>query len=186
MAGRRALRIGAEGGAEGRGRGLHRLGSRAGSRAGWPPSGQLLLRKDPGVAGSAPEDLGADPVLLATAGAFPTAPVRALVDAAEVPAAHVAGRTLAEGMDTGRDDVADRNCGNNQNRYHARYSLLTPPEPPVALVPPFTRAGYRDPERVGHRRSYWGWISPPVFAHLHRVNHSGRICEVILTRRLPQ
>src|SRR5881296_3677929 len=90
------------------------------------PGSQLLLRKDPGVAGSAPEDLGADPILLATAGAASTAPVRALVDAAEVPARHVAGRTLAEGMDARRDDVADRNNGNNQNRYHDWYSLLTP------------------------------------------------------------
>src|SRR5690348_10291600 len=185
MAGRRVLRIGAEGGADRPGEGTASAGLAGGVACRLLPPGQLLLRKDPGVAGSAPEDLGAYPVLLATAGAFSAAPVRALVDAAEVPAAHVASRTLAQGVDTGRDDVADRNYGNNQNRYHARYSLLTPPEPPVALVPPFTRAGYRDPERVDHRRSYWGWISPPVFARLHRVDHSDRICEVILTRRLP-
>src|SRR5206468_7645876 len=110
----------------GPGEGQRRPASRAGSRAGGFPRGQLLLRKDPGVAGSAPEDLGADPILLATAGAASTAPVRALVDAAEVPARHVAGRTLAEGMDARRDDVADRNNGNNQNRYHDWYSLLTP------------------------------------------------------------
>ena len=47
MAGRRALRIGAEGGADGPGRGLHRLGSRAGSRAGWLPRVSYFFGKTP-------------------------------------------------------------------------------------------------------------------------------------------
>jgi hypothetical protein len=48
MAGRRVLRIGAEGGADGPGEGLHRLGSRAGSRAGrLPPGVSYFLGKTP-------------------------------------------------------------------------------------------------------------------------------------------
>src|SRR5437016_2051190 len=103
MAGRRVLGSGAEGGTVVPGRTTAGHRGRGREPAGFPGS-QLFLRKDPGVAGSAPEDPGAEPVILATAGAASTAPVRALVDAAEVPARHVAGRTLAEGMNARRDD----------------------------------------------------------------------------------
>src|SRR6266581_8212406 len=126
MTRRRGVSSGAEGGTVVPGEGQRLPGIAGGVACRLPsPGSQLLLRKDPGVAGSAPEDLGADPVELAAAGAAPAAPVCPLVERAEVPARHFAGRTLAEGMDARRDDVADRNNGNNQNRYHARYSLLT-------------------------------------------------------------
>src|SRR5690348_4459507 len=106
MARRRGVRSGAEGSAVRRGRSSGGRASRAGSRASRLPPGQLLLREDSGVTGSAPEDLGAHPVELAAAGAAPAAPVRPLVDRAEVPARHVAGRTLTEGMDARRDNIA--------------------------------------------------------------------------------
>jgi hypothetical protein len=90
-------------------------------------------------------------------------------------------------VDARRDNVADRNYGNNKNRYHARYSLLTLTRTARSPGTAFhTGRVPRSGERVGHRRRYRGWISPPVLAHLHRVNHSDRICEVILTRWLPQ
>src|SRR6516164_7789160 len=161
---------GAVGGAGHAGEGSGCRASRAGARTGGLP-GLLLLLEDSGVLGPAPEDLGAQPVPAAGAAARAAAPVSALVDAPEVPAGHVAGRTLPERMDARRDNVADGNDGNNKNHYHARYSLLPHARAPVALVPPFTRAGYRVPERVDHRRRYRGWISPPVPDHLHRVNH---------------
>jgi hypothetical protein len=75
-------------------------------------------------------------------------------------------------MNSSRDDVADRNCGNNQNRYHARYSLLTPPEPPVALVPPFTRAGYRE--------SGEGWPPPQLL----RLDLTPSICSLAQSKPL--
>ncbi len=81
--------------------------------------GRLLLGEDPGVFGPAPEDLGADPVASAAAVTRTAAPVRAFVDAAEVPAGHIAGRTLPERMDARRDHVADGNNGNNNYQYHA-------------------------------------------------------------------
>ena len=116
MAGRRVVGAARRVAPVGPGRDSDCRASRAGSRAGGFPRSQLLLREDPGVAGSAPEDLGADPVELAAAGAAPAAPVCPLVDRTEVPARHIAGRTLPERMDARRDDVADRNNGNNQNR----------------------------------------------------------------------
>src|SRR5258705_4670201 len=154
MTGRRVPRSGAEGGTVGPGEGQPGPGIAGGVACRWLPRSQLLLREDPAVAGSAPEDLGAGPVALATAGAASTAPVRALVDPAEVPARHVAGRTLAEGVDARRDDVADRNYGNNKNRYHARYSLMT-----------LTRTA-RSPGTAFHTgqvpRSGEGWPPPQV------------------------
>src|SRR5690349_5628578 len=101
-------------------RGRRRLAGRAGGVARRQASpGRLLLREDPGVVGSAPEDLGADPVPPSAARALAAATERALVDTSAVPARHVAGRALGEGMDARRNDVADGNNGNNKYRDHA-------------------------------------------------------------------
>src|ERR1700730_7429425 len=117
MARRRVAGSDAEGGAVRAGEEQRRPGIAGGvARRPASPGGQLLLREDSGVARSAPEDLGADPVELAAAGAAPAAPGCPLVDRTEVPARHIAGRTLPERMDARRDDVAHRNNGNNQNR----------------------------------------------------------------------
>jgi len=74
----------------------------------------LFLRVDARVLGAAEEHLRAPPVEPAGAVASVAAPERALVDRAEVPAAHVAGRTLAQGVDAQRDEVPAHAQGNEK------------------------------------------------------------------------
>jgi hypothetical protein len=75
-------------------------------------------------------------------------------------------------MDARRDDVADRNNGNNQNRYHARYSLLTP-----------TRTA-RSPGTAFHTgrvpRSGEGWPPPQVL----RLDLTPGICTLAQSKPL--
>jgi NADPH:quinone reductase len=59
----------------------------------------LFLREHAGVLGTAVEHLSTPPVAAARAVAPAATPERALVDPAEVPAGHLAGRALAQGMD---------------------------------------------------------------------------------------
>src|ERR1017187_6137413 len=105
----------------------------------------LLLREDPGVVGPAPEDLRPDPVAPARAVAPAASPVRALVDAAEVPACHVAGGALPERMNAGRHQVTDADDDNNNYRYHAGDSLLTRTRTTRTATPPDTRPGTATP-----------------------------------------
>jgi hypothetical protein len=47
-------------------------------------------------------------------------------------------------MDARRNDVADGDNDNNNDRYHAWYSSLTHARTARSPVPPYARAGYRD------------------------------------------
>ena len=74
----------------------------------------LFLREDAGVFGSAVEHLGAPPVATPGALALAATAERALVHVTEVPAGHLAGRALAQGMDAKRDEIPAHEQGNNK------------------------------------------------------------------------
>jgi NADPH:quinone reductase len=74
----------------------------------------LFLREDAGMLGSAEEHLRTPPVTAAGAVTPAAAPEVALVDRAEVPARHLAGRALAQGVDAERYEVAAREQGNDK------------------------------------------------------------------------
>jgi NADPH:quinone reductase len=74
----------------------------------------LFLRENPSVLGSAEEHLRTPPVAAAGAVTPPAAPEVALVDRAEVPARHLAGRALAQGMDAERDEIPAHEQGNDK------------------------------------------------------------------------
>jgi hypothetical protein len=97
-----------------------------GDAGGGTRAGVLLLREDPGAVSSAPEDLRADPVASAGTPAVAAGPVRALEDAAEMPAAHVAGGALPKRMNACRHHVAEADNDNNYERTRVRLSPLVP------------------------------------------------------------
>ena len=112
--------------------GPKRRGRRIARPGSWlPPGRAYFFGEDPGALGPAVEDLRADPVELAAALAPAAAPVRAGEDGAEVPAAHVAARALAERVNSQRHQVADRDYDNNEYQ-HRRAPILLARKPPAA------------------------------------------------------
>jgi NADPH:quinone reductase len=74
----------------------------------------LFLREDAGVLSAAEEHLRTPPVAAAGARAPAAAPVGVREDPAIVPSRHLAGRALAQGMDTERDEIAPHAQGNDK------------------------------------------------------------------------
>jgi NADPH2:quinone reductase len=74
----------------------------------------LFLGEDARMFGSAVEHLRAPPVAAAGAVAAAAAPEVARIYRAEVPAGHLAGRALAQGVDAKRDEIPARQQGNEK------------------------------------------------------------------------